>query len=237
MKREIKKVIFKFDTPRKIVQLLSFIIFSTVIFNIGTLPLLFPVLWTWGLKQNTVGDAFTAIQLTLYNAVFPWLAIASFLIVGIIIGKAMCGWICPFGFIQDLISFIKRKKMEVSLRTHESMIYVKYFILGITLFISLTFAAAKLANSERSYESALGIFVKAPFTTLSPAETLFASLPQRILGLYNALLEQPFSDVLAGISNVPILFWIQLFIMGSVLVLAAYVPRSWCKIFLSARCK
>jgi len=149
-------------------------------------------LWTWGLQQNAVGDAFTAIQLTLYNAVFPWLAVASFLIVGILIGKAMCGWVCPFGFIQDLLSFIKRKKMQISLRTHESMVYAKYFILGVTLFISLTFAAAKLTKSERSYESALGIFVKAPFTALSPSETLFASLPQKTLGLYKALLEQPF---------------------------------------------
>lgn len=231
MKRETKEVIFKFDTLRKIIQLLSFIIFSAVIFNIGTLPLLFPVLWTWGLQQNAVGDAFTAIQLTLYNAVFPWLAIASFLIVGVLIGKAMCGWICPFGFTQDLLSFVKRKKLQVSLRTHESMVYVKYAILGITLFISLTFAAAKLGNSQTSYESALGIFVKAPFSVLSPSETLFASIPQMTLGLYKALLEQPFSDVLAGISNVPILFWVQLFIMGSVLVLVAYVPRSWCKYF------
>jgi polyferredoxin len=158
----------------------------------------------------------------LYNVVFPWLAIASFLIIGILLGKSFCGWICPFGFIQDLISFIKRKKMKISPRTHESMVYIKYAILIITLLVSVTFSISKLMGASRGYENALGIFAKAPFTTLSPAETLFATLPKIILDFRNAVLE---------VSNLSPLFWVQLFIMVGVLVFSAYVPRGWCKYF------
>ena len=221
----------KYNTPRRVIQVLSFIFFSAIIFNIGALPLLFPVLWTWGLQQNTVGDAFTAIQLTFYEALFPWLAFASFLLAGILIGKSMCAWVCPFGFVQDLTGFIKRKQTELSIRTHESMIYVKYFILGITLFISVTFSAAKLMNVSSGYETALGVFVKAPFTALSPAETLFTTLPRGILNFRNALLEKSFADVASGITSLPVLFWVQLVIMIGVLVFAAFVPRGWCKYF------
>jgi len=231
LKSEIKQKLLKFNIFRRIVQFLSFIFFSAIVFNLGSLPLLLPVLWTWGIEPNTVGDAFTALQFMLYNVVFPWLAIASFLIVGILLGKSFCGWVCPFGFIQDLIGFIKRKKKEISPRTHESMIYLKYAVLCITLFVSVTFSTSKLMEISSGYESALGIFVNAPFTTLSPGETLFATLPKMILDFRNATLEVSFLDALSGIPNLPMIFWFQLAIMIAVLVFSAYIPRGWCKYF------
>lgn len=236
MRGKIKQSLIKFNTARRIVQFLSFIFFSAIIFNLGALSFLLPVLWTWGLQQNTVGDAFTAIQLTLsgwngFGVVFPFLALASFLIVGILIGKSLCGWVCPFGFIQDLIGFIKRRQTELSVRTHERMIYVKYAILAIALFISLTFSATKVMEISRGYESALGIFAYAPFTALSPSETLFATLPRTILDFRNTVLQVPFWDAVSGISGLPMLFWVQFVIMVGVLVFAAYIPRGWCKYF------
>jgi polyferredoxin len=236
LQKEIKQRLLKFNTPRRIVQFLSFIFFSAIVFNLGALPILLPVLWTWGLPQNTVGDAFTAMQLMLTGwsdarfFVFPWLAIASFLVVGILVGKSMCGWICPFGFTQDLVGFMKRKQREFSPRTHESMIYVKYGVLAITLFICATFAAAEVAGVGQSYENALGIFAKAPFTTLSPAETLFGAIPRMIGDFSNAVAANQV-NILSGIASLPPLFWVQLVIMIAVLVLAAFVPRSWCKYF------
>ena len=227
----MKRSLLKFNTLRRIIQFLSFLFFSAMIFNMVPQPLLLPVLWTWGFQSNIVGDAFTAMQLMFYDTVFPWLALASFLITGILVGKSLCGWVCPFGFIQDLIDFAKRQKTDVSPRTHESMVYVKYAILGIALFISVTFSAAKVFKVHSNYESAFGIFVKMPFTTLSPAETLFSILPNGILNFKNAVMENPTFDVLSGIATLSPLFWVQLFILGSVLVFAAYVPRSWCKYF------
>jgi ferredoxin-type protein NapH len=231
LKSKIKERLFKFNTIRRVVQFLSFIFFSAVIFNLGELPVLLPVLWTWGGPQNTVGDAFTALQFMLYDAVFPWLAIASFLIISALLGKSLCGWICPFGFVQDLISFIKRKRTKFSARTHESMIYVKYAVAGVALLVSITFSATKLMGIHQSYESALGVFAKAPFTALSPAETLFATLPKMVLDIRYGVTQTPFPDVTSEISALPPLFWIQFFIMVGVLVFAAYVPRGWCKYF------
>ncbi|MGB9683508.1 MAG: 4Fe-4S binding protein [Candidatus Bathyarchaeales archaeon] len=235
-KVDIKRRLLKINTIRIVVQFLSFLFFSAIIFNLGSLPILLPVLWTWGLQQNTVGDAFTALQFMLSGwqqsaPVFPWLAVASFLAVGVLLGKSLCGWVCPFGFIQDLIDFIKVKKMEVSPKTHEDMTLMKYFVLGITLFISVTFSAAKLLGAHRSYENAMGIFAYAPFTAVSPSETLFATLPKMVQGFSNAIVEKPVLEALAGVLDLPPLFWVQLFILVGVLVFAAYVPRGWCKYF------
>ena len=228
---EIKEYLLKYNTFRRIVQFLSFTFFSAIIFNLGTLPLLFPVLWTWGLQQNTAGDAFTALQFALYDAVFPWLALASFLIVGVLIGKSLCGWICPFGFVQDLVGFIKRKQADFSSRTHDSMVYMKYFVLGIALFVSVTFSVSKLMGTSDGYEKAIGIFTKAPFTTLSPAETLFGTVPKMIFNFRMALVSKSVMDAMSGISTLPPLFWVQFFIMAFVLVFAAFIPRGWCRYF------
>jgi ferredoxin-type protein NapH len=233
-KTGIKERLLKINTLRVVVQFISFIFFSAIIWNIGSLPILLPVLWTWGLQQKIVGDAFTALQLMLSGwqqaaPVFPWLAVASFLAVGILIGKSLCGWVCPFGFIQDLVNFIRSKKMEISPKTHEDMKLIKYLILGATLFISITFSAAKLLKAHGNYERAMGVFAYAPFTAVSPAETMFATLPRMAQGFANAVTEKPALEALAGILELPPLFWVQLFILIGVLVLAAYVPRGWCK--------
>lgn len=229
-----RRRLLKYNTPRRIVQLLSFIFFSAIVFNLGTLPLTFPVLWTWNLKTNTAGDAFTAIQLMLSgwngDVVFPWIAVASFLIVGVLIGKSMCGWVCPFGLVQDLVGSVRRKQADVSVRTHSSMIYVKYGILGISLLISATFAASKLAGLSGTYSAGLGIFTVAPFTVLSPSETLFGLLPRMIYNFRFAIFQQP-DSILSGFTALSPLFWAQFSIMVGVLVFAAYVPRSWCRYF------
>ncbi|MEM3578862.1 MAG: 4Fe-4S binding protein [Candidatus Bathyarchaeia archaeon] len=233
-KADLKKRLLKINTLRIVVQFLSFMFFSVVIFNLSSLPLILPVMWTWGLQQNIVGDAFTAIQLIpsgwqQSTQTFPWLAIASFLIVGVLIGKSLCGWVCPFGFIQDLVSFIKAKKMEISPKTHEDMKLIKYLVLGTTLFITITFSLAKLLKVHGGYERAMGIFAYAPFTAVSPAETLFATLPKMVRNFSNVVVEKPVLDALAGVLNLPPIFWIQLFILIGVLILAVYIPRSWCK--------
>jgi ferredoxin-type protein NapH len=230
--KNIRQRLLKYNTPRRIVQLLSFVFFSAIVFNVGALAVLFPVLWTWGLKTNTVGDAFTAIQLMLSGwnltyVLFPWLALASFVIVGVLIGKALCGWMCPFGFVQDLVGFVRRRQTDVSARTHDTMVYVKYFVLAATLFISGTFSASKLTGSGSSYANALGVFAQAPFTVLSPSETLFATIPRLVSSFQ--ISANVGSDILNGISGLPPLFWVQFAIVILALVFAAYVPRSFCR--------
>jgi ferredoxin-type protein NapH len=225
----VKSFLLQFNTFRRIVQFISFLLFSAIVFNLGVLPFLLPVLWTWGLPQNTVGDAFTAIQLTFYNGFFPWLAFASFLVTGILIGKALCGWVCPFGFIQDLTVYVKRRKTEPSPRTHDTILYTKYVGLAIILFISITFAVSKTMGISSGYESALGIFVKAPFTAISPAQTLFSTLPTMALNLKNAIGATALSDIIGGVGKWTALLWAQLVFLIIVLAIMVYTPRGFCR--------
>lgn len=231
----VKARLMEYNTPRRVIQLLSFLFFSTIIFNLGVLPLLLPVLWTAGLRGTAVGDAFTVIQLMLSGwnaafAVFPWLALASFLVVGVLIGRALCGWVCPFGFVQDLAGFIRRKQTDLSARTHETMIYAKYVILALAMLIPAVLYGLAYYGMG-TYQVTFGEFGYAPFTALSPSDTLFSTVPRAIQSFHSTGLQNLGSDILSTLSILPPLFWVQAVIMILVLIFAIYVPRSWCRYF------
>ncbi len=223
---DIKRAIFRIRTLRIISQVVFFLLFNAVLFGFEQLPLLLPILQSLGNSQKTVGDAFAAMQYMLYQTMFPWLPLASFLIVAVFLGRMLCGWACPFGFVQDILSYVKRKHKEISPRTHKDLIYIKYGILGAVSFISITISVTAVIGIGRSYKNAFGIFAQAPFNVLSPHDTLFALLPKMAFSALSA--EAPFQDVLGALTALSPLFWTRLIILVLVLVFAVYTPRSWC---------
>ena len=78
----------------------------------------------------------------LFEVSFPWIALASIFVVAIFLGRALCGWACPFGSVQDLLTYIKKRHTEVTLRTHRDMVKVKYLVLAVILFVSGTLAVS-----------------------------------------------------------------------------------------------
>lgn len=234
----VKRAVFRIETARKITQFCCFLLFNAVVFGLGPWPVLLPILGTLETPQKTVGEAFGALQLMLFELIFPWLALASIVLTAVIVGRSFCGWACPFGFIQDLLGYVKRGHTQVSSRTHESMIRVKYGVLAATLFISVTLAVSLALGIGRGYREALGEFAPAPFNALSPADTLFAVLPRVVLEIRHAiptLMETTASEasgtMVNGILSAPLLLWVRLAVMVGIIVLAVYIPRSWCRYF------
>ncbi|KPV64083.1 MAG: quinol dehydrogenase membrane component [Candidatus Bathyarchaeota archaeon BA2] len=224
----VKRAVFRIETARKITQFCCFVLFNAFIFGLGPWLILLPVLHSpVRPDQITGGDAFAFLQQMLHDAVFPWLPLAAFILTAVFLGRALCGWACPFGFIQNLLGYVKKKHTEVSLRTHERMIKVKYIVLAVTLFISVTIAISVATGTRGSYKEALGVFAPAPFNALSPADTLFATLPRIALDIRYANPNTALTDMFV----VRPLLWTRLAIMTFVLILAAYVTRSWCRYF------
>ncbi len=85
-------------------------------------------------------------------------------IFGILAGRFYCGWLCPFGFLQDLLAKIKKKKITPKL--DRPLRYLKYVIL--ILFVLLL--PAILVNE---YNMGAPLFCK----YICPAGTIQASLP------------------------------------------------------------
>lgn len=45
--------------------------------------------------------------------IFPFIAIGILIVAGILFGSLVCGWVCPFGFLQDLIGKIPTPKFDL----------------------------------------------------------------------------------------------------------------------------
>ena len=214
------------QVARRIVQVISFVLFIGVVFGLAHLPVVLPVMFTLGLQQQAMGDAFAMMQVMLGEAIFPWIPLASFFLVAAFLGRSLCGWVCPFGLVQDIVRFVSRKKGDLSPRTHEWLVYTKYSIMGGVLIVSVSLAAMLAGGNGEGFKSALGVFASGPLNVLGPADTLFALIPNGVGILINN------TDVfMAEAFTVMPLLWIRLVILGLVLAFAAYVPRSWCKYF------
>lgn len=232
----IKRYVWRIETLRKITQFSLFILFNAVVFGLKPWPILLPIIGLMGTPSKTVGEALGVLQLMLFEVVFPWLALASIFVAAAVLGRAFCGWACPFGFVQDLLAYLKKRHLDVMPRTHRDMIKVKYLILAATLFVSGTLALSLSLGVGESYKEALGIFAQAPFNTLSPADTLFASVPRIALEIRNWFLqlagksaENIYSDINSTFASLHPLLLVRLLIMGLIIGLVVYVPRGWCR--------
>ena len=131
--------------------------------------------------------------------------VGFFLFTGAILGRVVCGFLCPFGLAQDLIYkipfFAKRKNMP----GHKCLVWIKYVVLAILVVILPAFAVNK-------YGVSVPWFCK----YLCPSGTLFGGVP---LVVANDELQQ----VLGG------LFLWKLSVLIIILLWSLWVYRPFCK--------
>lgn len=78
-----------------------------------------------------------------------------FAILSILLSKLWCGWICPFGTLQDWISKLRKKlgirEVEFSWQMRERLKPVKYVLLALLLMIPLLITYAGLHSDFRLF--------------------------------------------------------------------------------------
>lgn len=95
----------------------------------------------------------------------PFAALGFFFLFGSLLGRFVCGWLCPFGLVQDLLHripfFYKRKRLPL----HRILKYGKYLVLVLFVILGSLFL--------------FGGFAKVPAFCkyLCPSGTLFGALP------------------------------------------------------------
>ncbi len=132
--------------------------------GIGMTHLIFPGLHCyacpWAVTICPIG---LAQNLVVFGTV-PYFWIGMIVAYGLAAGRGFCGWFCPFGTLNDLLSFRKVKVLR-------SLSFTKFVVLGATLLAAWAFADT--------------IFCK-----LCPAASLEASIPYLFLGV--ARVNRPF---------------------------------------------
>jgi polyferredoxin len=69
-------------------------------------------------------------------------------------GRLWCGWVCPFGFLSDLLGSLRRllnvDHITISRKWRQALVWTKYVLLGATLGLSLLAAVPALAAHKSS---------------------------------------------------------------------------------------
>jgi polyferredoxin len=226
-----------------IVQLISLIAVNALVLtqifpNVKVQPISFglPILVSVNSHFSAVYSSLDLMQLELSQPEFPWIAVGTVLLIGAVVGRAFCGWVCPIGFIQDIVTNLKGRLDIVSPRTHRSSRRLKYLLLFGTLLISGSLALALTFNavSGAAYKTALGVLASGPFIAISPDGTLFGTVPT-LVGMarenFASFLARPptIQQVWAQLTTVPPLLALRILILVGFFGAAWRVPRFWCR--------
>lgn len=133
-----------------------------------------------------------------------WFVFGFLALVGFLIGRLACGWLCPFGFIQDLLHKIPLPKIRLG-RRFRWLEYLKYGILAIFVFLLPALAGYGLNRAA---------FCK----YICPAEVLEANIP--LMAVRPSM-----------ISALGFIFQWKLFFLAAILILAVFLFRPFCRFF------
>ncbi len=104
----------------------------------------------------------------------------------IILGRAFCGWLCPFGLYQDLLTRIRKatrlKHLSFSDKTSAKLGQSRYIIIAVFLILSVVFASYAIFGTElipgtipggpEGTEAGIVSYVNEPFCLICPARPL-----------------------------------------------------------------
>jgi len=224
MKRAPEKVYvkLKINMIRLLFQILSTLIIFGGIFGLAATIIVIPVLVPIGNPYTIVAGAWEILEALLTMGVIPFIAIVSIALFALLAGRVGCAWWCPFGLIQDIISYVGKKK-RISYVTNRKLTNIALFFLIIFLLIDLSIFYGKL--SDINMKTYFGAFVRRPSSILDPSSTLFSML---FFYFYWELYPKRLSD-LSKLVNYPPAFYFRIILLIIILIVTYYYPRAYCR--------
>lgn len=189
--------------------------FGVPLCSVGSIARCFSENW-----RETIGPAIGVILMFIALLVVV-------LFIGILIGRAMCGWACPIGCIQDMFirlrSGLKIGPKEFSPRTHDILSLVKYGLLFFFLLLSLTIGIELLAHPEAGalYQSQYG-----DLPLLSSGATVCEFCPAPITAYFTPTV---INNVLVGQFSWSVENSVRLFMFFAVWIGAFFIMRWFCR--------
>ena len=155
----------KLKDKRKITQIAAFAVSNLGFLRVLKTGFVCPFLYCYGCPFAAFGCPIGILQNFIVYSQFPFFAVGSLGVYGMIFGRAFCGWACPFGTLHDMLSPTNRRK-EVKTPNYW---YVKYAI----LFLTLALAWFALDTVFCKFCPSGSLFAAIPFRLLHPDATAF----------------------------------------------------------------
>lgn len=142
----------------------------------------------------------------------PYYVIGVLGLIGLLVGRAFCGWLCPFGFLQDALYRLPSRK----LRLPSAANWLKYALLaGLVIAVPLALGAAgEERDAIRIVDESAGALDYCAL--VCPAGTLTAGVPGLIV-------REDLRESMSWKS------WSKLGLLALVLGLAVVSRRSFCR--------
>lgn len=217
MKNFLSKIKSHLPSKRRIIQLYAALLFNANIKGFITGQIYqgnLKGVCTPGLNCYSCPGASGACPLgSLQNALYesgkrtPYYILGIILLYSILFGRFICGFLCPFGLIQDLLHKIKTPKLKKN-RVTKALSYLKYVILVFFVFI------VPLLYAFRNYP--LPGFCK----YICPAGTLEGAI---------GLLSNSANESSLGMLG-PLFTW-KFLLLVSFIVGAIFIYRMFCRFF------
>lgn len=82
----------------------------------------------------------------------PFAALGFFFVFGSVLGRFVCGWLCPFGLVRDLLHKISLFKKKKRLPGHRVLKYGKYVVLVLLVCVGSMFLFGGFAKVPAFYK-------------------------------------------------------------------------------------
>jgi len=133
----------------------------------------------------------------------PWFLVGFLAIIGLVSGRFTCGWLCPWGMIQDVLYKIKKWWLKIP----KFLIYLKYIVLPVLVLIIPYY----------TYEHW--------FSKLCPCGALIAGIPWVLWNPVDPVLDMTVIDP----ADVGTMFSIKMVILFSFLLMFLFIKRPFCR--------
>ncbi|PKO23474.1 MAG: 4Fe-4S binding protein [Chloroflexi bacterium HGW-Chloroflexi-1] len=121
---------------RWVVQLAAFGLWNSLLFP-GLKALPCPALNCYGCPFAVVACPIGTLQHFIVIREAPFYMLGVLGIIGALVGRISCGWLCPFGFLQDLLYKLKAPKLRLSNRFGWLRYAVLVVLVGLIPFFTL----------------------------------------------------------------------------------------------------
>jgi ferredoxin-type protein NapH len=144
---------------RTAVQILATLVTNSYFTQYATKGILCPSLNCYACPAAVFSCPIGSLQHFAVRAELPLYVLGTVGLVGALIGRASCGWFCPFGWLQELVHRIPLPKLRLPNRFN----WTRYLVLGVLV------GAIPLITGEPW------------FCKLCPAGTLEAGIPMALI--------------------------------------------------------